>query len=71
MPRILERINSSLGYRAVSALRIVQGPVIRDDQGTTKDISTPAPDETGLERIEKDKLRAALARLGANVDRNG
>lgn len=67
-PQIIDRINTYFGYRAVTTLRIVQGPVVRDSTGSEPNLPAPPPDETGLERIEDEDLRTALARLRARVD---
>jgi hypothetical protein len=66
-PQIIERLNAYFGYRAVAALRIVQGPVVRENTASERQPDEPPPDETGLERIEDESLRTALARLGAHV----
>jgi hypothetical protein len=67
--QIIEKVNGYFGYRAISTLRIVQGPVARRQRKTRaappKEI---APDETGLDRISDDRLKHALARLAAQVD---
>lgn len=67
-PQIIDRINTYFGYRAVTTVRIVQGPVVRDGLASEQDTPAPTPDETGLERVEDEKLRTALARLRARVD---
>lgn len=66
-PRIIEKVNTYFGYRAVATLRIVQGPVARTKPETAPK-PEPAPDESGLERIDDDRLRNALARLGTQID---
>lgn len=65
--QIIERVNAYFGYAAVTALRIVQGPVSRKSERRAPPAREPAPDEAGLERIEDEGLRAALARLGARL----
>lgn len=68
-PQIIERVNTYFGYRAVAALRIVQGPVARRPKPVPRAAPQEnAPDESGLEAIEDDRLRSALARLGAHMD---
>lgn len=66
-PRIIERINAYFGYRAVATVRIIQGPVVRNARTEKQQAPAPPPDEEGLDRIEDNDLRAALARLGARV----
>ncbi len=67
-PQLLERINIYFGYRAVSHLRIVQGPVHRETPDKTPP-DTPVREAVPLDRaIEADGLRAALSRLAANID---
>lgn len=72
-PVLIARINAQCGFRAVAALRIVQGPV------------TPRPVEPALPRplqsaekqavqgevaqIDDPELRAALERLGSGIRR--
>jgi len=70
---ILERVNQFFGWRAVGNLRLRQAPLAR--RATPK--SPPAPDSAALTRIaatlpeiRDGKLRDALARLGAAVERD-
>lgn len=67
-PQILERVNTYFGYRAVVNLRIIQGPVSRQAADEEKACDDPLPDDRGLDEIEDDELKAALARLGARID---
>jgi hypothetical protein len=74
--QILERINAYFGYRAVADMRIIQAPIAavvrpadavrKAPQGTAAPASPPAA-LPALDAIADDKLRAALARLGASV----
>ncbi len=66
-PRIIERVNTYFGYRAIAHLRIIQGPVSRNPIKKQRRRDDAPPDERGLERIEDDRLREALARLNAQV----
>ncbi len=67
-PQLLERINIYFGYRAVSHLRIVQGPVHRETADKTRPAAR-ARKEIPLDReIEDEGLRAALSRLAAGID---
>ncbi len=64
-PQLLERINIYFGYRAISELRLVQGPVNRQpDPKPPQPSNEPVPIDTD---IEDEDLRTALARLGASV----
>lgn len=63
--KIIERVNTYFGYRAVTELRILQAPV-----GSTKRRSPPPPEPKTAEipeiaaAIEPEGLRRALSRLG-------
>jgi len=66
-PQLLERINIYFGYRAVSQLRIVQGPVRREA------VREPCPAATANEDFPLDRdiqdegLRDALSRLAGSL----
>jgi hypothetical protein len=69
---ILERVNQFFGWRAVDGVRLRQAPLSR----RAAPRSRPAPDPAAMARIAaalpeiKDaKLRQALARLGAAMER--
>jgi hypothetical protein len=66
---VLERVNRFFGWRAVGGLRLRQAPLGRRTHATH-----PAPDReaaariaAGLTGIADEKLRDALARLGAAI----
>jgi hypothetical protein len=66
--KILERVNTYFGYRAVTEMRILQAPVGRAEPPS----ATPAaPEATSLlpatAPIEHEGLRRALSRLGATA----
>ncbi|QQS11276.1 MAG: DUF721 domain-containing protein [Rhodospirillales bacterium] len=72
-PRLIERINTHLGYAAVESLRITQGPL-----PMARASAPPAPPppldparsaslRAGVAPIGDDRLRAALERLGRAV----
>jgi hypothetical protein len=66
---ILERVNRFFGWQAVGSLRLRQAPLRRE---TRKPHPAPDPEATarvaaGLIEITDDKLRDALARLGAAI----
>lgn len=68
--QILDRINACFGYRAVTDLRIVQGPVARrPEPRATPEPQQPPPESPELERIADGELRAALARLAVRIGR--
>jgi hypothetical protein len=66
---ILERVNRFFGWQAVGAIRLRQAPLRRMERNVL-----PAPDpqstariRVGLGDIQDEKLRDALARLGAAI----
>jgi hypothetical protein len=67
---IMERVNRFFGWQAVGGLRLRQAPLGRRQSSS----ATPAPDPEAtarvaaeLSQIADEKLRDALARLGASV----
>jgi len=67
-PQLLERINIYFGYRAVSQLRIVQGPVHHEAARNNRPAAATAKKGVALDRpIEEEGLRDALSRLAANL----
>ncbi|SHE71717.1 hypothetical protein SAMN02745157_0778 [Kaistia soli DSM 19436] len=67
---ILERVNGFLGFGAVSALRIIQGPVDTPPQPKRPKTISPAAEReaaAAVADIESDGLRQALERLGRAV----
>jgi hypothetical protein len=72
-PQLIERINAFLGHQAVSRLVLAQRPV-GAIPGTRARPSPPLPSAARRDAamaatagIEDERLRAALARLGAHV----
>jgi len=66
--QIIDQVNSVFGYRAIANIRIQQGPVARESKAAKPEKTKEStPDESGLERIENDSLRFALARLGEHI----
>lgn len=70
--QIIEKVNGFLGYAAVGRVRIVQAPVAANDRPPPP--SPPAlsaEDDARLDeavaRVEDDRLREALGRLGRGV----
>jgi hypothetical protein len=64
-PQLIERINQTLGFRAVSGLRIVQAPV-RNKAAPSPRASRPALSKCE-ETEPKSRLSAALARMASGV----
>ena len=66
--KILERVNTYFGYRAITELRILQAPVARAEPPSP---TPPEPLDEGVlpasAAIEDDGLRRALSRLGATA----
>jgi hypothetical protein len=64
--KILERVNTYFGYRAITEMRILQAPVGRAEPPSP---TPPEPRDEGVlpasASIEHDGLRRALSRLGA------
>lgn len=66
-PQLLERINVYFGYRAISELRLVQGPVKRQRREQPEPPRRPdKPAPLGAD-IDDEGLRTALARLRSSV----
>ncbi len=76
-PQLLERINSSLGYKAIARLKLHQGPLPVPTKDVPRDRPRPLDPvrRAALERqiaaevagIEDSGLRAAVARLGLSL----
>jgi hypothetical protein len=66
---ILERVNRFFGWQAVGAIRLRQAPLRRAarDVHAAPDPQAAARIAAGLADIEDEKLRNALARLGAAI----
>jgi hypothetical protein len=66
---ILERVNRFFGWQAVGSLRLRQAPLTRKPRADQPcpGIEATARVAAGLTAIADDKLRDALARLGAAV----
>jgi hypothetical protein len=70
---ILERVNRFFGWSAVGRLALRQAPLSRRDRpepASPPDPNTVAKIAESLSGIEDEQLRAALARLGAQIKRN-
>ncbi len=72
-PRIIERLNTFYGYRAVTDIRVVQGHIADDGQRGHRRVTpklTPQREselETRLGQVAEDELQASLIRLGRGV----
>ena len=74
-PQLIERINQTLGFRAVSGLRVVQAPVLRKAAKPSRP-ANPAPAEVKPSPAQdepqpENRLSAALARMGRGVKARG
>ena len=77
-PQLIERINQTLGYRAVSGLRLVQAPVQRKAPVPRK-AAAPRPDPAAsavtaakaATDAPDNRLAAALARMARGVKARG
>jgi hypothetical protein len=68
-PQILERINSYFGYRAVSRLQLVNGPVRRNANEPSPKPRTQAAPTFNPCKVSDPKLRDVLERLGKSMQR--
>jgi hypothetical protein len=66
---ILERVNRFLGWQAVGSLRLRQAPLSRRSRAgqPSPDLESATKIAASLTAIADDKLRDALARLGAAI----
>ena len=66
---ILERVNRFLGWQAVGSIRLRQAPLRRtaNSPPPTADAEAAARVRSTLGAIQDEKLRDALARLGAAI----
>ena len=64
--KILERVNTYFGYRAITEMRILQAPVART-KPPSPTVTEPSHDDIlpASTVIEDEGLRRALSRLGA------
>ena len=67
-PQLIERINQTLGFRAVSGLRIIQGPVFNKPAPRLR--ARPAAAKLEQPKPE-NRLSAALARMAQGVKARG
>jgi hypothetical protein len=71
LPQIIERVNAFFGYRAIGAIRLLQGPVKRRAPAPPPQDSLSPESEVELAgclaNIDDDRLKSALDRLGRAV----
>ena len=69
---IIERVNRFFGWQAVGDLKLRQAPLSKRKGATPvdRDMEREARIAAALTEITDDRLRAALARLGAAVEMN-
>jgi len=67
-PHIIERINTFLGFNAVSSVKILHGRTDRKQAASGRPLPLPSEDAAALDKrlsiITDDRLREALTRLG-------
>jgi hypothetical protein len=64
-PRLIERINATFGYRAVSEIRVIQAPL--PPRGAPTRPAPARPDPHLLEALPDGPLKPALARMAAGM----
>ncbi|MGD9881053.1 MAG: DciA family protein [Reyranella sp.] len=72
--QVVERVNGYYGHRMVDTVRVVQGMVPRRRGLAEERAPAPTPDQVAdmaerAKSVEDPELRAALARLGARINR--
>ncbi len=68
-PQLIERINQTLGFKAVCGLRVLQAPVFKKP-ATKPRLAKPSPAKEEEPKPE-NRLAAALARMGRGVKARG
>ncbi len=66
-PRIIERINASFGYRAISEIRLIQAPIPTKSAKKPPKTDTSAPGDPLLADFPESPLKTALARMAGGV----
>jgi len=69
-PQLIERINHTLGFRAVSGLRVVQAPVLKKAAKPSA-VAKPAAPSKNEPPAPENRLSAALARMARGVKARG
>jgi hypothetical protein len=66
IPQLIERVNQTLGYKAIAGVRLVQVPVLH---GAKKRTPAAAPQAAATDKA--NRLGNALARMAAGVRARG
>jgi hypothetical protein len=69
-PQLIERINQTLGFRAVSGLRVVQAPILKK-AAKPSPVAKPAAPSKNEPPAPENRLSAALARMARGVKARG
>ncbi len=66
--QLIERINASFGYRAVSEIRVVQAPLARKAEDARPALTAGAAEHQALlASLPEDRLKGALSRIAAGI----
>jgi hypothetical protein len=68
VPQLIERVNQTLGYKAIGGVRLIQVPVLH---GAKRRSPAAAPMPQSSATDEANRLGAALARMAAGVRARG
>ena len=66
-PRIIERINASFGYRAVSDIRLIQAPLPERGKAPSSQHNIARTDEPLIADLPESPLKAALSRMASGI----
>lgn len=66
-PRIIERINASFGYRAVSEIRIIQGPIPEKAVKKPPKVDMSGCNDPLLADLADSPLKTALLRMAGGI----
>jgi hypothetical protein len=66
IPQLIERLNTAFGYRAITAIRLLQAP-LTGARPRNRAAPVLKTDESAFGSVADGKLRAALARMSAGV----
>lgn len=67
IPQLIERLNAAFGYRAITAIRLLQAPLPRPPQPRAATQPPVKPDEKTFSHVADGRLRAALSLMSAGV----
>jgi hypothetical protein len=68
IPQLIERVNQTLGYKAIAGVRLVQVPILHGAKKRSP-ATTPAPHAAATDKA--NRLGSALARMAAGVRARG